>query len=257
MALDELVDATQTKTIKIDGSIYSEFGNLIEDNNPLHRDVTYARTKDFRDTPLFGIYLAGHAEQEMESYSDTNGKEYSMGKMSFQFRKPVYPGDTLSWKIEKSQNPDEVCISYSNQDNEGVLTGRVIIGEMSVDFTKGRFIHFSEKRISDWKKGNFYKLFNRLEKERMPNLLIASLIPSALLDFSKKRIGKAEGISRSIEITIYSKPDIGDYITLVYNLGRTRKFGDIYISKFRGVCYKDNNPVLSADLTVGTWDDLS
>jgi acyl dehydratase len=170
------------------------FGDIISDNNPIHRDVSQARAVGFEDTPVYAVLLAARLEQEFLKSSN-----HSRGiKMSFKFSKPVYPGQEIFFSSTNNNSSTKIIANVNGQC------------AVSADFQsfEGEFypmsnstmINSSNLSVNPSNVNEFYRLIG-IKPASLPSYVhIASSIPANLLNYLKKNGARLNGISRELEI---------------------------------------------------------
>ena len=120
-----------TKTITQE--MLEKFYELSGDENPLHVDAAYARTKGFQDRVVYGMLTA--------SLISTLGGCYLPGKycliqgVETKFLRPVFPGDEITVTGEVIDvRPElkylEIRVTMRNQKDEKVVKGLLKAGVM-------------------------------------------------------------------------------------------------------------------------------
>lgn len=118
-----------SKTITID--MMSDFLKLSGDENPLHIDESFAKSKGFQDRVVYGMLTA--------SFISTLGGCYLPGKyciiqgVETKFLRPVYIGDEITVTgevvdIREELNYIEIKVTMKNQKGEKVLRGTLKAG---------------------------------------------------------------------------------------------------------------------------------
>jgi 3-hydroxybutyryl-CoA dehydratase len=96
------------------------FGELTRDYNPVHYDDAFARIKGF-DGPIGHGLLAGSMICEIGGQLG-----WLATRMDFAFKKPVYPGDTITCELTvRSVDDDQFARAHAlltNQDGVRVMT---------------------------------------------------------------------------------------------------------------------------------------
>lgn len=127
------VGMTESFTRKITPEMMEKFYEVSGDENSLHRDETFARSKGFEGRVVYGMLTA--------SLISTLGGVYLPGKhcliqgVETKFLRPVFIGDELTVTGEVSDvRPElkylEVKVTIRNQKNEKVLKGLLKAGVM-------------------------------------------------------------------------------------------------------------------------------
>ena len=120
-------------TRTITAEMMQKFLEITADENPLHVDESFARSKGFSNRVVYGMLTA--------SFISTLGGVYMPGKycliqnVEVKFAKPVFIGDELTISGEVSRiDPDlkylEIKVTIRNQKNEKVLRGLLKAGVM-------------------------------------------------------------------------------------------------------------------------------
>lgn len=132
---DLYVGMKETFSRTITSEMMQKFYEITSDENPLHRDLNFAREMGYENQVVYGMLTA--------SFMSTLGGCYLPGKYclilggSVNFVKPVFVGDTISVtgeiiEINRELNYLELKVTMRNQKNEkvfrGVLKERVLNG---------------------------------------------------------------------------------------------------------------------------------
>ena len=125
--IDELyVGMTETFTRTITDDMMKKFLEISGDENPLHIDSEFAKSKRFPDRVVYGMLTA--------SLISTLGGVYLPGKncliqgVEINFIKPVYVGDELTvtgeiTEIYKDLNHVIIKVTIRNQNKQKVVRG--------------------------------------------------------------------------------------------------------------------------------------
>ncbi|WP_161487285.1 MaoC/PaaZ C-terminal domain-containing protein [Butyrivibrio hungatei] len=117
--------------VKISETMLDSFRNITGDVNPLHNDISYAKSSGFDKRVAFGMLTA--------SFLSTLAGVYLPGKYSYiqevttKFVKPVFPGDLLEVIGEVIELDDCVQrfvmkVEIKNQEGNKVLRGQMKVG---------------------------------------------------------------------------------------------------------------------------------
>ena len=119
---------TALKSVTLDEASIRAFATSCGDMNPLHHDPEFAKTTRFGGLIACGPHYLSLLMGLMASHYSQNGPQVGID-FSVQFKKPVYPGDTIALKwvvtqIEPKSKGDIVTLdgSITNQRGEIVLT---------------------------------------------------------------------------------------------------------------------------------------
>ncbi len=110
------------RTFKV--SDIPEFTKMSGDNNPVHLNQKFAQMKGFDDCIHHGLHSA--------SLVTEIGGELGLlaATMNFQFKKPVYPGDTIHCRLEiidiDERGRTNATAILRNQNGELVLESEVV-----------------------------------------------------------------------------------------------------------------------------------
>lgn len=129
--VDLKIGMTECFTKKITVDMMSFFTILSGDENPLHIDDSFARSKGFRDRVVYGMLTS--------SFISTLGGCYLPGKnciiqgVETKFLRPVYIGDEITVTgevvdIREELNYIEIKVTMKNQKGEKVLRGTLKAG---------------------------------------------------------------------------------------------------------------------------------
>ncbi len=128
---DLSVGMTESFSKKITKEMMDGFLELSGDENPLHNDKSFARSKGFQDRVVYGMLTA--------SFISTLGGCYLPGKhciiqgVETKFLRPVYIGDEITVTgevvdIREELNYIEIKVTMKNQKGEKVLRGTLKAG---------------------------------------------------------------------------------------------------------------------------------
>ncbi len=99
------------------------FGEISRDYNPVHYDVRFARSKGFKDVVCHGLLTASMISQVGGQLG------WLAASMQFDFKKPVYMGDTITTTLTVGEISDkgfaQASAVYCNQDDEVVITAQL------------------------------------------------------------------------------------------------------------------------------------
>ncbi|MCI8877243.1 MAG: MaoC family dehydratase [Lachnospiraceae bacterium] len=123
---DLFVGMKETFSRTITSEMMQKFYDITLDENPLHRDLNFAREMGYENQVVYGMLTA--------SFMSTLGGCYLPGKYclilggSVNFVKPVFVGDTISVtgeiiEINRELNYLELKVTMRNQKNEKVFRG--------------------------------------------------------------------------------------------------------------------------------------
>ncbi len=128
---DCFVGQTEEFTITIKEEMLASFYSLTGDNNPLHRDKTFANEYGYENRVVYGMLSA--------SFLSTLAGVYLPGKYSLihtvevHFAKAVFPGETLTVSgvisgINESTRTIDLKVRIQNDLKKTVLRGKMRIG---------------------------------------------------------------------------------------------------------------------------------
>jgi len=97
---------------------------LSGDLNPLHADPEFARAVGFEEGPiLHGLCTFGYLTRAVVS-GPCQGDPLRLRSLTAQFKKPVWPGETLRTVIHEADQPDTFAMSvYAGQRPDAVVGG--------------------------------------------------------------------------------------------------------------------------------------
>jgi len=128
MGLEVGQTASVTKTITAED--VSAFAEFTGDNNPIHLDEGYARQTRFGRPIAHGVLVAGLISTVIGTKLPGPGTIYLHQEMDF--RRPVYPGDTVTAMVEViGIRPDKAIVTLAtrctNQEGQLVLEGKAVV----------------------------------------------------------------------------------------------------------------------------------
>ena len=117
--------------VKITEEMMDIFCQLSGDNNPMHLDCEYAKSKGMKGKTVYGMLVAFFYSKLVGLYLP--GKFCLLHEIKVNFNKPVYPGDVLhiSGVIkEKKELFQRVVIAarIHNQNKEKVSSAVITVG---------------------------------------------------------------------------------------------------------------------------------
>ncbi|NRS90167.1 acyl dehydratase [Flavobacterium sp. 7E] len=116
---------------EIDESRMQKFLEISGDNNPMHIDADYAKSKGMIDRVVYGMLTSSFYSTLVGVYLP--GKYALLHSIEVQFTKPVFIGDKLIVKGEVSSvnemfNQIEVKAYILNQNSEKISRAKIKIG---------------------------------------------------------------------------------------------------------------------------------
>ena len=120
-------------TVKVDEEYIAAFRKYTGDENPLHRDIDYARKKGFEDKVVFGMLTASYYSTLVGVYLP--GEKCLIHEVNTKFKAPVYAGDilTVTGEVEEKNELFQlitVKASIRNQHNKIVSKAKIVLGIM-------------------------------------------------------------------------------------------------------------------------------
>lgn len=119
-----------SRTLTISDEMIRGFADLTGDTNPVHLDDDYAAETVFGRRIAHGMIAAGVISATLANDLPGPGTLY-LGQ-TLKFKRPVFPGDTITATVEVlSVRPDKPIVTLStictNQDDEVVLEGEAVV----------------------------------------------------------------------------------------------------------------------------------
>jgi len=107
------------------------FARVTGDEQPLHLDDEYAKTTRFKRRIAHGMLSAGYISAALGTKLAPNATVVYLNQ-TLRFMRPVYPGDTISAKLEVTSVDTEkrfvTCTTECvNQEGQTVLTGEATV----------------------------------------------------------------------------------------------------------------------------------
>ncbi|MDP3881924.1 MAG: MaoC family dehydratase [Nanoarchaeota archaeon] len=248
-------------SFEVSDGILPQFGDLIEDQNPIHRSREEAEKAElgFTNTPIFAIFQAAYAENILDSpLFSRRDNLFLHHSSSFKFVKPLYPAQQIRARIETPTYTEAGLISKLTLLNPG---GEVSMKAEALFSPQPRQNHMGDVRnlrqvcnydlaISRQDSETFYQLLGVAPTHRISNLQVAAGIPAALL----KMIGRAghslAGVSRELDLYYHQDPHEGNFNFAVYLKSVMGKPERGYIYNFRSICQQDGQTILVGDMKV-------
>ncbi len=121
---------TAARTCTVSDEMIRTFAELTGDNNPVHLDDAYAAGTRFGRRIAHGMIAAGMISATLANDLPGPGTVYL--SQSLQFKAPVYPGDTITARVEvHAVRPDKPIVTLgtvcTNQDGAVVLDGEALV----------------------------------------------------------------------------------------------------------------------------------
>lgn len=228
------------------------FGDLIGDDNPIHRNAGVAQALGLRDTPVYGVLLQALAERVAVDFVHERDFQVVPVAQAFSFRKPAYPESELEYRTEVfSENESGVKVNVDAYTNGDIVLSsrasfaprREIFGELPKVESMGRYALNAEK----------HRLFNSFlhkagasaSNGSVPFMLPAAFFSAELLRLGKEH-GEVRGVYRSAEFQFYGRAEEDTDLTVGVQVAAQKK--NFY--KFNGVCYQGRNPIVAGSLTL-------
>ena len=115
-------------------SVYDNFIKTFEDKNPLHTDESFAKAKGFRSVVMHGNILCGFISYFVGESLPL--KNVMILSQEILFSKPVYLGDSLSFKAEVADVHESVNVADFNFQFENKESLRVAKGTLKIKLLK-------------------------------------------------------------------------------------------------------------------------
>jgi len=121
---------TASRTSQITDEMVRSFAEVTGDANPVHLDEAYAAGTRFGRRIAHGMLVAGMISATLANDLPGPGTIY-LGQ-TLTFKKPVFPGDAITVRVEVlSVRPDKPIVTLgtvcTNQDGEVVLDGEAVV----------------------------------------------------------------------------------------------------------------------------------
>ena len=132
---DEVLGVKVGDTASFEKTVSDEdiaaFARVTGDEQPLHLDDAFAATTRFKKRIAHGMLSAGYISAALGTQLAPNATVVYLSQ-SLRFMRPVYPGDTISAKLEvTSVDPEKRFVTCTtecvNQDGQTVLTGEATV----------------------------------------------------------------------------------------------------------------------------------
>jgi len=125
------LDDTFDKSFIVSPETYTGFIKLFKDENPLHTDEQFAKTKGFRGRVMHGNILHGFISYFIGECLPV--KDVIIHSQEIEFKNPVYLNDELQFKavvtgIYESVNTVEFKYYFKNVTLDIVTKGKIQIG---------------------------------------------------------------------------------------------------------------------------------
>ena len=132
---DEVLGVKVGDTASFEKTVSDEdivaFARVTGDEQPLHLDDAFAARTRFKKRIAHGMLSAGYISAALGTQLAPNATVVYLSQ-SLRFMRPVYPGDTISAKLEvTSVDPEKRFVTCTtecvNQDGQTVLTGEAVV----------------------------------------------------------------------------------------------------------------------------------
>jgi len=252
-------DLTEEVIVPSEEVVSGRMAEVLEDPNPLHRDIEVAKRYTFSRIPVMGVFPMIHAEQQMFlAVQGLNGDK--LRGIEFALKSPCYAGETLCFKFEEG-NSGKVY-----KDNR--VRGSDLIAEISGINLGIGFEQFDEARVKNVLHEFRYK-FDRekldaiaeclgtSKMERPSAMVVGSALPSALIKAGNQRGTPIDGIYHRASFKIFGVPEVGEVdVKLAVAAHRALPGGIAHAYRFKGFCYQNGKPIMEAELGVISRTDL-
>jgi len=240
-------------------SDFPEFGDLIRDKNPLHRDQAYAQAQGCLAPPVFGVALEALAYEVITKnkiFTDFQAQHYVPTHLSFKFSEPVYAGERVILANGNLSLPEgSLTLKYCALSNsKDVFNGSIKIGNEYPSFVppEGEVLIDYQQEITEDDAQRFYALLGCKQSESVSPLQVAAQIPAALLQLSQERSGTLQGKYAGMRLELYADPRPGRYHTTIsLRSAKARQQPEkVYIYNIQGTCYQEEQPFLVGEMMV-------
>lgn len=128
---DLYVGMTESFTVTITQQMMDDFERITGDNNPLHKDSSFAKDKGYREKVVYGMLTSSFLSTLAGVYLP--GENSLIREVEVKMKRPVYVGNTIMVSGEISGiNRDykifDMKVSMTNEDGEKVLRGKMQMG---------------------------------------------------------------------------------------------------------------------------------
>jgi len=132
---DEVLGVKVGDTASFEKTVSDEdiaaFARVTGDEQPLHLDNAFAATTRFKKRIAHGMLSAGYISAALGTQLAPQATVVYLSQ-SLRFMRPVYPGDTISAKLEvTSVDPEKRFVTCTtecvNQEGQTVLTGEATV----------------------------------------------------------------------------------------------------------------------------------
>lgn len=115
----------------VSSKIYNGFTEIFEDNNPLHTDKDFAKSKGFKNCVMYGNILNGFLSHFIGEVLPI--KNVIIHSQEIKYSKPVFLNDKLSLtaivqEVYESVNVIKFNFTFSNKYQQTVAKGKIQIG---------------------------------------------------------------------------------------------------------------------------------
>ena len=116
---------------KIDEALYLGFQSLFKDFNPLHTDLSFAKSKGFREQVMYGNILGGFLSFFIGE--SLPSPDVIIHSQEIKYLHPFYLGDELTLTatvedVHESVKVVEFKFVFSNVPGQKIAKGRINIG---------------------------------------------------------------------------------------------------------------------------------
>lgn len=232
-SLEKLIEPIyqDTETIVFPRQHIITFGLSIEDYNDVHLDPETAAEYGFTDTPLIGVQIAAHGEhflrkqvRKLEEQVKRSDVTIRINRLEVRFPKAAYPEEEIVYRIteHETERGDKNALkvvhltgsSFYTEDLEGkkerkekvVLKVAATLGEEYSATPKlnnaafERSFSLSEKKVKKFYRGAVLK-----DEDRIPYMLPAGYITSALIELLRVKTLEKSGTNMRMSFDILSE----------------------------------------------------
>ena len=111
--------------------IYNLFQTCSKDVNPLHTDISFAKSKGYKDKVMYGNILNAFVSYAIGMKLPT--PDVVLQTQDIQYKNPVYCNDVLTMHLKtdsifESVNSVKLKYEFINEENKCVAKGKILIG---------------------------------------------------------------------------------------------------------------------------------
>jgi len=257
-------DVAEKERMVFDGNPLWAF--IVHDYNEIHIFKDAAVSFGFENTPVYGTWIAGRAEQYvtnlLNELNNLNGRSLKYCGHTIKFKKPLYPGQLADWNLVNAIEREggiDLVVSASDSNGKSIIQcPEIVLRPSKIEIKAEEVIPFSSEdvvarksvEIPEHKLKAYYSCLGKSPKEDVPMMYAASFAVSSLLDISSRKAGRPEGGLAGMDLRFYNSAIPGVINTSIRMPSPPEEKFGVYHYVFEGLCTQADKPILSGKFRV-------